>query len=350
MNEAKNKSISISLDRSEWNAISNTLDIFARSNNSNEWFQWTKQINQFIQINLQKSSSNLVSITLSELNWNAIKNAIQTTCRNSSPEWQQWADCMAEKIHQEVQSLSTPPSISTLAPSTTSTSTSDSKSSDLFEKYYQKVRDEWDFPDGIDPELHREKLTKIASYLQLAIDNAKGPIPNALGRMSLVMLFLNELKKAEYFSNMAIGQEKHNIFAWVTKFALAEDKLLGHRPGYVDFSSGGGAVFSVFSLGASAISKSNKVSNLRMTAQNLAWAFTETVKVEAEDNVEDWLNSGEMLLNLAEDLKRYRIIEPALYKAVAHAQWEKVRSSEFKEQVDDLQARAKALYQLSGGR
>jgi hypothetical protein len=221
----------------------------------------------------------------------------------------------------------------------------------LFDKYLQKALDEWDFPDGIDPQKSREKFSKIASYLQLAINNAAGPIPNTLGRMSFVMVQLNDINKAKHFSNLAIQQEQHNIFGRLTKFFLAIIDLQGYNPWYAtgNYSSGYDAMFSMIGLGAALISKSSKVRNVKSAARDLGWAFMETVRLESEDNVEGWITFGEMLLDLSDGLKQDKMTEPYLYKAVASANWNKVTSTEYREKVADLRARAQALYNLAGG-
>lgn len=225
------------------------------------------------------------------------------------------------------------------------------QTTDDFEKYYQKARDEWDFPEKLSPDQVRAKWTKIVSYLQLALNNAKSPKPYALGRMSIAMLSLGENQKAEHYSNLAIQQQKYNMFAWITKYALAEVKLQKHNPMIVNnYRSGEGAVFSLLTLGAAAISKNSKMSNLRTNAQSLAWAFTETIEHDEENVVQDWLNWGELILTIADTLKQNGIVEPSLYKAVANAHWNKIDLGEFKEEVDDIRNRAQALYQISGGK
>jgi hypothetical protein len=220
---------------------------------------------------------------------------------------------------------------------------------DLCDKYLHKAREEWEFSEGINPERDREKLLKIASYLQLAINNARHPIPNVFGRMALVMMFLGETNKAENFSNVALAQEKHNVFGWLAKLSLAMLKLEGHNPWYVtsDYSTGSDMLVSLVTIGIAAASKSSKVNAIRTAAQNLAWAFQETVRLDKDIDVEDWITTGEMLLGLADSLKPYSVNEPALYKAIFTAQWERADLGEYRERVEDLRARAQALYQLA---
>jgi hypothetical protein len=191
------------------------------------------------------------------------------------------------------------------------------QTTEVFDKYYQKAKDEWDFPEKLSPDQVRAKWTKIASYLQLALNNAKGPTPYTLGRMSIAMLSLGENQKAEHYSNLALQQQKHNMFGWMTKYALAEAKLLNHNPMIANnYKSGEGAVFSLLTLGAAALSKNSKMSNLRTAAQSLAWAFTETIQQDEENLVEEWLFWGEFILTVADTLKQYGIVESTLYKAV----------------------------------
>ncbi|MBM4465273.1 MAG: hypothetical protein FJ014_06965 [Chloroflexi bacterium] len=220
---------------------------------------------------------------------------------------------------------------------------------DLCEKYLQKARDEWKLIEKIDLERDRERLLKIASYLQLAIQNAKYPIPDTYGRMSLVMVFLSETKKAEYFSNIALGQQKHNVFGWLTKLTLAMIALVGHNPWYItsDFRSGEGALWSLLTLGIAIASKSSKVNAVRTAAQNLAWAFYETVRLDEDIDIDDWIIMGEMLLDIGDKLNQSGVNEPELYKAVFTAPWDRADLGKHRGQVEDLRARAQALHQLS---
>lgn len=230
--------------------------------------------------------------------------------------------------------------------------TSTPKEPDPSQKYYQKARDAWDFDEQGDPEKDRERWLKIASYLQIAINLAKGPVPDVLGRMAIVMVMVGDNKNAEHYSNLALSQQRHNVFGWLARLCLAMIKLEGHNPWYAtsDFGSLEGAAWSILTLGAAAASRSSKVSAIATTSKNLAWAFGETVRLDEDLDVEDWLTSGEILLNLADQLKPYGVNALDLYRAVFGAQWARANLGEWREQVEDLRARAHALYQIAGGR
>lgn len=339
--------VGITFPKNDWLTLANEVEASCSARAKKEWLEWGQYFRRTVHsaTAVVREGRTAVTIALPEAHWNTVIEILNDAQRGKNQHWISWSNSIIQSIRSVLETVQSSLASQTKAASTVSTQ------SGLYDTYYQKAKDEWQKLTALEPGKEREEWTRIVSYLQIAINNAQGPIPYALGRMALAMLYLGESHKAEHFSNLAIQQQKHNMFAWITRYALAEQKLLGHNPTIMnDYTSGTGAIFSLFSLGAAAAGKSSKTGALRGVAQSLAWAFVETVRQDEDNSVDEWLVWGEALIGIAESLKQYGIVEGSIYKSVATAPWDKAALGQNRDKVEDLKARAAALYQLAGGR
>jgi hypothetical protein len=193
----------------------------------------------------------------------------------------------------------------------------------------------------------RDNLLKAAAYLNQAIRKGEGPPGKALGRLSLVTIFLDEPQKAESLANQALVKNRYCFFARLSLFFLACQRYEGNVPFVLgDTYSATGIALNVISMGTSAISKMDKKQAVKMRALEVAEAFVQTARGDKAGNVGEWLCLGEIVLQVADTLRQYRIEEPRVYQAILQVPWHEITLGHFAEQVVELRARAEGLSYL----